>query len=143
MILRWGAALLLSLGLCGCIDMRVGFQRTPPAEAFATLEPGRTTRVEVLRALGPPDEVVHPAPGEALRRLDARRLAVLSDERIFEHPAWTWAREERSERTIGLLPAGPYLFRHHKSRSTQRRWRVEFDERGRVSSVAVVDELEP
>ena len=143
MILRWGAALLLSLALCGCIDLRMAFQRTPPAEAFAALEPGRSTRLDVLRALGPPDEVVLPAPGEAARRLDARTLAVLADERIFEHQAWTWAREERRERTIGLLPAGPYLFRHHKSTSAQRRWRVEFDERGRVTSIAVVDELDP
>ena len=131
-----------SLLVAGCIDLRFDFQRVPPEASFAAIQPGLTTRAEVLKALGPPEEVRQPALGEDLRRSDPRRLRLLAAGEVFGDGAWTWATERRSERIVGLLPVGLVLFRVRHSRSLERRWRIEFDAEGLVRSVARVDELE-
>jgi hypothetical protein len=126
----------------GCIELQFDFQRVPPEATFSSIQPGLTTRAEVLEVLGPPEEVRQPALGEELRRSDPRRLRLLEAGEVFDESAWTWAAERRSERIFGLLPVGPVLFRLRDSRSTERRWRVEFDARGIVRSVSRVDEID-
>jgi hypothetical protein len=135
---------LLASGLlvAGCIELRFDFQRLPPEAAFAAIQPGLTTRAEVLEALGPPEEVRQPALGEEMRRRDPRRLRLLAAGEVFDEGAWTWAAERRSERIVGLLPVGLVLFRVRDSRSMDRRWRIEFDAGGLVRSVARVDEID-
>ena len=134
---------LLSLALSGCIELRIEFQTLPAAADFARIEPGATTRAQVLRALGPPEEVRGPGLGEGLRRLDVRTARVLEAREVFGSQRWTWARELRSDRIVGLLPAGPgpYLWRLHTSRSLEERWHIEFDERGVVRSITHLDEV--
>jgi hypothetical protein len=134
--------LAASLLVAGCIELRFDFQRVPPEAAFAAIQPGLTSRAEVLAALGPPEEVRQPALGEEMRRSDPRRLRLLAAGEVFDDGAWTWAAERRSERIVGLLPVGLVLFRVWDSRSLERRWRIEFDAEGLVRSVARVDELE-
>ena len=135
---------LLASGLlvAGCIELRFDFQRVPPEAAFAAIQPGLTTRAEVLEALGPPEEVRQPALGEEMRRRDPRQLRLLAAGEVFDDAAWTWAAERRSERIVGLLPVGLVLFRVRDSRSMDRRWRIEFDADGIVRSVARVDETD-
>ena len=135
------AALASALLLVGCIDLRVTYQGTPSAASFDSIRPQRTTRAEVLRLLGPPDEVRQPGLGEALRRIDARQLRIEAGE-VFTDEAWTWASERWTERIVGLLPVGVVLFRVRSSRSVERRWRIEFDDDGVVRSVSHVDELD-
>lgn len=132
---------LLLLALSGCIQIRSEFQTLPPAADFERIHPGTTTRAEVLQVLGPPDEVRGLAPGESLRRIDARHARVLEGRQVFGDERWSWARELRTERIVGLLPAGPYLWRMRTSRSLEERWQIEFDERGIVRSVSHVDEV--
>lgn len=134
---------LAALLLAGCIDVRIGFQSLPPGADFASIEPGVTSRSEVLRILGPPEEVRLPAAGEGLRRLDGREARVLEGRQIFGDRRWTWARELRHERIVGLLPIGPYLWKMRTSRSLEERWQIEFDEHGIVRSIAHLDEIDP
>ena len=135
------AALASALLLVACIDLRVDYERPLSAASFDSIRPQVTTRAEVLRLLGPPDEVRQPGLGEALRRIDARQLRIEAGE-VFTDAAWTWASERRTERIVGLLPVGVVLFRVRNSRSVERRWRIEFDDDGLVRSVSHVDELE-
>ena len=132
---------LVALLLAGCIDVRIEFQTLPSVADFARIEPGATSRAELLQLLGPPDEVRGPALGEGLRRLDGREARVLEGRQVFGDERWSWARELRSERIIGLLPVGPYLWKMRTSRSLEERWQVEFDERGVVRSITHVDEV--
>jgi len=127
--------------LAGCIDTRIHFRHLPPSEQFVSIQPGVTTRAEVLRRLGPPDEVRQPAPGEAARRLDSRERRIIEAGEIFDNTVWTWATEERSERIVGLLPVLVVLFRVRNSQSLEERWRIEFDESGVVRTIAHVDEI--
>ncbi len=135
------ATLASVLLLGGCIDLRLDYQKPPSAASFESIRPQVTTRAEVLRLLGPPDEVRQPGLGEELRRIDARQLRIEAGE-VFTDAAWTWASERRTERIVGLLPVGVVLFRVRNSRSVERRWRIEFDDDGLVRSVSHVDELE-
>ena len=89
----------------------------------------------------PPEEVRGPGLGEGLRRLDVRTARVLEAREVFGSERWTWARELRSDRIVGLLPAGPYLWRMRTSRSLEERWHIEFDERGVVRSITHLDEV--
>jgi hypothetical protein len=133
-------ACVLAATTLGCIDARVDFQHAPTATQVAQIRPGETTRSEVLRWLGPPDEVRLSAAGERLRRLDARKARAEAGD-IFGDSAWTWALERRTERIIGLLPVGVVLFRVRTSTSRQEQWRVEFTPSGTVRSVSHVDEI--
>jgi len=133
------AALLLS----GCIQVRVEFQTLALESAFESIEPGVTSRSEVLRLLGPPDQVRVPAAGEGLRRLDGREARLFEGRQVFGDRRWSWARELRTERIVGLLPVGPYLWKMRTSRSREERWQIEFDEDGIVHSIAHRDEIAP
>ncbi len=57
------AALALALG--GCFFGKKMDDRPWPAEAVARLQPGKTTKAEVLAALGPPKEIVRLLDSEA------------------------------------------------------------------------------
>jgi len=58
-----GAAALALAALCGtaCTTIEGHFQRLPSEQALRAVEPGVTTRSEVLRLLGPPEEMRRPA----------------------------------------------------------------------------------
>ena len=140
-IRAWLCLVALALALAGCIQVRIDFQTLPAAADFERIDPGTTTRSEVLRVLGPPDEVRGPALGEGMRRLDGRDARVLEGRQVFGDERWSWARELRTERIVGLLPVGPYLWRMRTSRSLEERWQIEFDGRGVVRSISHVDEV--
>jgi hypothetical protein len=134
---------LTALVLAGCVDFRMEFQTLPPRTEFERIEAGVTTRAEVLRWVGPPEEVRVPAAAEGMRRLDARRTRALEGHQVFGNERWTWAREVRRERIVGLLPVGPYLWKLQDSSSHEERWWIEFDESGIVRSVSHLDEIGP
>lgn len=131
------AAALLALG---CTTTRMDFHTLPPPERFASIEPGVTTRSEVLRRLGPPDELRRPANFERARRTTPQLRRVLEAGDVFGTDAWTWASGRRSTRSLSL-PPGPSLFSVAETRSREERWRIEFDGVGVVRSVSHVDEI--
>lgn len=133
----------LAAAVCGCATVEIDYQSLPSEAALAAVEPGTTTRSEVLQRLGPPDEMRRPAPFEGLQLSNPNRRRMLEAGDLFGRDAWTWAAIHRSSRTAGLLPVGPALFRVRWSRSLEERIRIEFDADDRVSSVSrVVEEAE-
>ncbi|NNL64728.1 MAG: hypothetical protein HKP30_00660 [Myxococcales bacterium] len=135
------ASSLLAAAAClGCATVEIDYQSIPSAEALAAMEPGHTTRSEVLARLGPPDEMRRPAAFEGLQLSNPNRRRILEAGDLFGRDAWTWSATHRSSRTIGLLPVGPALFRMRWSRSLEERIRIEFDPDDRVTSVSRVVE---
>ena len=59
---------------------------------------------------------------------------------MFGRDAYTYAAGRHTTRAFGILPLGPALFRITQVRSTEQRWRIEFDEADVVRSVSHVDE---
>ena len=123
---------------CGCALVEIEYQSLPSDDALSTVEPGTTTRSEVLQRLGPPDELRRPAPFEGLQLSNPNRRRILEAGDLFGRDAWTYAAIHRSSRTVGILPVGPALFRVRWSRSLEDRVRIEFDEEDRVSSISRV-----
>jgi outer membrane protein assembly factor BamE (lipoprotein component of BamABCDE complex) len=138
---RAAAALLVALsGLCGCTIAQFDFQSLPPREQFQSIQPGVTTRSEVLTRLGPPEEIRRPAPFERVRPDPPQHRRILEEEDIFGRRAYTYVSGQRRTESLGLPPFGPPLLRVRRSRSTEQRWRIEFDDEDVVQSVSYVDE---
>jgi hypothetical protein len=128
---------------CGCATVQIDHQPLPPAAAFDAIEPGSTTRSQVLRNLGPPEELRRPAPFEGLQLSNPQRRRILEAGDLFGRDAWTYAAVHRSIRTVGLLPVGPALLRVRWSNALEERVRIEFDEHDRVRSISrVVEQAE-
>lgn len=136
---RWSVCVFGATAL-GCIDAQVDFQRLPTDEQLAAIQPGRTTRAEVLQRLGPPEEVRQRGAGEGMRRLDGRQSRAEAGN-VFGNSTWTWASERRTERIVGVLPVALVLFRVRNSTALQEQWRIEFDEDGIVRSMSHIDEI--
>lgn len=134
-----GVALLpYVLGGCASVDME--FPYLPPSDALASVRPGLTTRAEVLRLLGPPEEMRRPAAFERARRETPQSRRVLEARDVFGRESYTYASAHRDIDVFGLLPVGPSIFRVAWLRTTEDRWRIEFDENDVVRSVSHVDE---
>ncbi len=70
----------------------------PPEHAVAAVQPGRTTRAEVLALLGPPDEYGQPTLFSELSTADSRAIRVFEEHDVFGRAAFTWVREQRDDR---------------------------------------------
>lgn len=127
--------------LSGCLSIQLDFQRLPPSEALATIEPGRTTRSEVLARLGPPEEMRRPAPFERARFTSPQRRRITETGEIFGDDAYTYAAGRRTLDNVGLLPVGLAIVRVSWRSSRENRWLIEFDGDDVVSSVSRVEEI--
>jgi hypothetical protein len=135
--LGFSAALL---AIFGCTSIAVDYQRLPTPEALGSIRPGVTTRSEVLRRLGPPEEMRRPAPFERTRLTSPQRRRILESGDVFGRNAYTYSSERDTRTGIGLLPNGPALLRISWRSLREDRWRLEFDEKDVVRSVSHVDE---
>lgn len=126
--------------IVGCTTVRIDFHEQGDSGALVAIEPGVTTRSEVLRRLGPPDEMRRPAPFERARETSPIRRRIIEAGDVFGRDAYTYASGRHTTRAFGILPLGPALFRVTRVRSTEERWRIEFDEADVVRSVSRVDE---
>jgi hypothetical protein len=133
------AALVGAAG-AGCATVRLDFQTLPPESALLGVEAGVTTRDEVLRLLGPPEEMRRLSPFERARADSPQARRILEAGEVFGAGVYTYATEADRIDRFGFLPFGPALFRVSWSRAHERRWSIEFDEAGVVSSVSRVDE---
>ncbi len=136
---RPALTILAACALAGCFQLHVEYQNPPPAAAFGQIKRGETTRSEVLAKLGPPEEVRLPGPGEGGRRADPRVHRLLRGGDVFGNRDWTWSTEHLHVRAWGIFPVGPAVFRVRTGRTTERRWRIEFDEVDVVRELAVTD----
>jgi hypothetical protein len=127
--------------ICGCTTVEVEYQRLPTPEALGSIQAGITTRSEVLRRLGPPEEFRRPAPFERARITSPQRRRILESGDVFGRDVYTYASERDTRRNFGLLPTGPALFRLSWRSSREDRWRLEFDENDVVRTVSHVDEI--
>ena len=127
--------------ICGCTNFEVNHQRLPTAQALESIQPGTTTRSEVLQRLGPPEEMRRPAPFDRPRLTSPQRRRIVEAGDIFGRSAYTYASERYTVREFGLLPTGPALFDVAWSISREDRWRIEFDENDVVQTVSHIDEF--
>ncbi len=130
-----GFGLLLALST-GCATTQLDHHLLPPLEALQSIEAGVTTRSEVLRRLGPPEEMRRPANFDRARATTPQHRRILEAGRLFDDRSYTYASASRRSLDVGLLPAGPELLRVTQTRSVEERWHIEFDENGVVSSVS-------
>ena len=134
---------LAALGGAGCTTIVGDFQRLPSEEVLASIEPGVTTRSEVLRRLGPPEELRRPAvfieraPTTAPQR---RRILEAGD--LFSDARYTYATVRLRADRFGLMPVGLPLLRISWVTSKEDRWLVEFDEDDVVRTVSRAAEIE-
>ncbi len=132
---------ILTLGVVGCTTGRLDYHAVPSRTAFESLEPGVTTRSEVLRRLGPPEEMRRLSNFD--RSLDSspqvRRALEGAD--LFGREAFTYARSQRRIERFSIPPFGPSFFSFSQRHSHEERWRIEFDDADRVVSVSHVDEI--
>jgi len=127
-----GAAVALAL-LPGCYALdRVWLGNPIPDEqAVAALQPGRTTRAEVIERLGPPDEYSQPALFAELSAEDCRAIRVFEEHDVFHRAAFTWVRERRDDRVWFLWP----LYLNIDTETRIDRLKVLFDADDVVSAV--------
>jgi hypothetical protein len=127
------ACVALALLLPGCYALhRSTLGNTiPSAQALAALEPGRTTREQVLQLLGPPDEFSQPALFSELSVADSRDARVFEERDVFGRAAFTWVREQRDDRAWLLWP----LYVHLNTETRIDRLKVLFDDRDVVAAV--------
>jgi hypothetical protein len=127
--------------VCGCTTFEVNYQRLPTPQALESIQAGTTTRSEVLRRLGPPEELRRPAPFERARPSSPQRRRIVDGGDIFDRSSYTYASERHTVNDFGLLPTGPALFDVSWSTSREDRWRIEFDENDVVQTVSHIDEI--
>ena len=133
--------LLAAFAGVGCTSTRMDFHTLPSAEAFASIQPGVTTRSQVLQALGPPEEMRRLANFDRARRTTPQHRRVLEGGDVFGTRAYTYAAGQRSTFELEIVPFGPSAFSYDQFHSREDRWRIEFDDAGVVTSVSHVDEI--
>ncbi len=140
---RWiavgGGAGLALAALCGCTSVVLDFHRLPPEDALRSIEAGVTTRGEVLRRLGPPEEMRQPAGFDRTRKTTPQHRRILEGGDVFGRDAYTYARGRQTLDSFGIFPVGAAFFRTTRERSVEERWRIEFGSDDIVSSVSYVD----
>jgi hypothetical protein len=132
--------LALVFGIGGCLSVELEFQQLPPSDALGAVRPGISTRSQVLRALGPPEELRRPAIFERARRSLPQSRKILEGGDVFGSDAYTYASARRRLDSVGILPIRPLLFVVSWRNETEERWRIDFDEADVVTSVSRVDE---
>jgi hypothetical protein len=127
------AALAGALLLPGCYALTRATlgEPIPSEQELAAVEPGRTTRAEVLALLGPPDEYSQPVLLAGLSAADSRTVRVLDEHDLFGRDAFTWVRERRDDRAWLAWP----VFAHLRRETRIDRLKVLFDGDGVVSAV--------
>ncbi len=125
----------------GCATSRMEFRHLPAPDALQSIQPGITTRSEVLRLLGPPEEMRRPANFDRARKTTPQSRRVLEEGNLFGRTAYTYAAGRRVTRDLGLIPGGPKVLSFAFTESAEERWRIEFDPNGVVSSVSHRDEI--
>jgi hypothetical protein len=142
----WGTAACVMLAAifgAGCTTIEGRFQRLPSEEALRGIEPGVTTRSEVLERLGPPEEMRRPAVFiERAPTTAPQRRKVLEAGDLFSDDRYTYATVRLRADRFGLMPVGPPLARVTWVASQEDRWLIEFDQGGVVRAVSHVDEIE-
>lgn len=128
--------LLLAWVWTGCATTQLDHHLLPSAEALHEVVPGVTTRSEVLRRLGPPEEMRRPANFDRARTTTPQHRRVLEEGRLFDDRSYTYASARRSTVDLGLMPIGPEILTISRTRSREERWFIEFDENDVVSSVS-------
>jgi hypothetical protein len=137
------AVLLFVFFGAGCTTIEGRFQRLPSEAALQSVVPGVTTRSEVLRRLGPPEELRRPAvfieraPTTAPQR---RRILEAGD--LFSDDRYTYATVRLRADRLGIMPVGLPIVRLTWVESREDRWVVEFDSADVVRSVSHVNEIE-
>lgn len=127
----------------GCTTIEGHFQRLPSEAALRSIEPGVTTRWEVLKRLGPPEEMRRPAvfieraPTTAPQR---RRILEAGD--LFSDDRYTYATVRLRADRLGIMPVGLPLIRAAWVESRENRWLIEFDDDDVVRTVSNVKEFE-
>ena len=127
-------------GLAGCATVEFRFQTLPDAAVLDEIQPGTTTRSEVLRVLGPPEDMRRPAVFERAQRSSPIERKILAAERVFGDDAYTWGAKVFEAESFGILPIGPPLLRVSWRKTREVRWRIEFDEQDVVTVVSQEDE---
>jgi len=127
------ALLLAALALPGClfVGARGAAGARLPAGIEARLQPGITTRAEVLALLGPPTEFKRPELSSALVDDELRVSGALAVARRAEN-VYTWQYDRLDARGSVLL-----LWNGLALRTASDLLVVFFDERDRVADVAV------
>lgn len=121
--------------------VQMDFRHLPARAALDSIQPGVTTRAEVLHRLGPPEEMRRPADFDRARLTTPQHRRVLEEGVLFGDDAYTYASGRRRIDAFGILPIGLKLFRVTRTDSMEERWRIEFGADGVVSSISHVDEL--
>lgn len=123
-----------TLPACVMVRSSVGFP-LPPEVDVAAIEPGVSTRTDVVARFGPPEEWRAPAITDDSRGRNGPGLRVHEEREVFRRRRYTWAYETRRTDGVVLLPFVT-LFSHLTTRLTEDRLVVTFDEQGRVEDVA-------
>ncbi len=134
--------LLLALLAPGCVSFAMTFGRAVPDDALlARIEPGRSTRADVLALLGPPEDYLMPLPTGRFRSDDPAERRIREERDLFGRRASTWTREVREDRLLLIVP---YVMLFHWLGTTHRvdRVLVTFDEQGRVEHVGARREID-
>lgn len=128
MILRLA---FVCFALPGCAVIVIDYGSFPSDEALGKIEPGHSSRADVLAALGPPEDYRSPAPGEGSRSFSPVKTRIVEERRVFELDDMTYVRETRVERILYLV-----LFTLRRSESQADQLVITFDDVGRVKNVA-------
>jgi len=140
------AAVFSVLVLCsgaGCTTIEGHFQHLPSEEALQSIQPGVTTRSEVLRRLGPPEEFRRPAVFiERAPTTAPQRRKILEAGDLFSDDRYTYAMVRLRADRLGIMPVGLPLIRAAWVESRENRWVVEFDGDDVVKTVSHVEEIQ-
>ncbi len=124
------ALLLLLLPGCLFVGGSARFGAPVSREAAASIEPGRTTKAQLLALLGPPTEFKRPELGSVLVDDELRLSGVLATARRSEN-ALTWQYDSVSSAGTALL-----LYNRMSSSTATDLLVVFFDEKDVVTSFA-------
>jgi len=137
------ALVLAALLGAGCTTIEGRFQHLPSEEALRSIEPGVTTRSEVLRRLGPPEELRRPAVFiERAPTTAPQRRKILEAGDLFSDDRYTYATVRLRADRLGIMPVGLPIVRLTWVESREDRWVVEFDAADVVRSISHVNEIE-
>jgi len=125
------ATLMAALPGCLVLDTLALGNPLPAPDAVASVQPGVTTRQEVLHLLGPPDEYRQPSLPALLSSADSQEQRVQSEHEIFDRRVFTWVHEINRDRLWLLWP----LYTNVRTDVRVERIVVLFDEHGVVSAV--------
>ncbi len=141
LVLRGGAVALALCVSSACATTQLDYANLPSDEALRSIRVGETTRIEVLRVLGPPEEMRRPTNWDRARKTTPQHRRILEERRIYGDDAYTYVAGRRSDLTLGIFPVGPAFLEVSTTQSLEDRWRFEFDQEGVVSSISHVDEF--